>query len=177
MTSAGSSSTEHVPEGRVRKRTILALVGGSVLIADQLTKAVVATTVARGQRVPVLGDFLAVHHVSKTGAALGFQAARPYLVVSLALMSVGLLFLLFWFLPVGRPNRLLATSLAIGGALGNLLDRVRIQGVMDFLEITTGNLVLPVFNVADVAVMVGALWLAWSIWWDERTHTSSSAAP
>jgi len=157
---------------RVRKRTILGLLAGGVLLADQVTKAAVATAVPPGYRVPVLGDVLAIHHLSNTGAALGFQAARPAVVIGLALSSVALLLLLFWFLPVGRPNRLLATALAIGGGLGNLLDRVRIRGVMDFLEISIAGFSLPVFNLADIAVMTGAVWLAWSIWWDERKATA-----
>jgi signal peptidase II len=131
--------------------------------------------VPSGIRVPVLGNTLAVHHLSNTGGALGFQAGRPVLVIGLAVVSVSLLLLLFWFLPVGRHNRLLATTLAIGGGIGNLIDRIRVRGVVDFLEITIGGTVLPVFNVADVAVMVGAIWLAWSIWWDERNATASSA--
>ena len=145
---------------RVRKRTLLALVSGGVLLADQVTKAVVSSAVPQGHRVPILGDFLAVNHLSNTGAALGFQATRPVLVFGLAFASVGLLVLLFWFLPIGRPNRLLATTLAIGGALGNLADRIRTRGVMD---------------LADIAVMTGALWLAWSIWWDERTALSPAS--
>lgn len=153
----------------LRKRTLILVVSGGVLFADQVSKLVIASWVPRGYRVPLLGDFFAVHHLSNTGAALGFQASRPVLVVGLAVTSVLLLMLLFWFLPVGRANRLLATSLAIGGAVGNLVDRIRTRGVIDFIELTIAGRVLPVFNLADLAVMVGALWLAWSIWWDERT--------
>jgi len=151
-----------------RKRSTLLRVGGLVFIADQITKLFVLMLLAPGERMPLVGRSLALHHMTNPGSALGFQADRPWLVIALALGSAGLLALLMYFLPKARQGRLLAASLALGGAAGNLFDRIRGPGVVDFVEVRVGPWILPVFNVADVAIMVGAVWLAASIWWDER---------
>jgi signal peptidase II len=67
--------------------------------------------------------------------------------------------------------RLLAISLICAGAIGNLVDRVRShRGVVDFLDIGIGDLRWPVFNVADIAVTTGAVFLALSLWREERSH-------
>lgn len=166
----GPEGSREATEALPRKRSTLLRIGGSVFILDQATKLLVLHTLAPGQRIPVLGDVLAFHHVTNYGTALGFQSGRPALAAFLAVVSVGLLSLLFYFLPKARSGRIRATALAMGGAFGNLFDRLRGTGVVDFLELHVGMSVLPVFNLADVAVLGGACWLAGSIWWDERAQ-------
>ena len=79
--------------------------------------------------------------------------------------------LLFWYrsTPVSDRLRLVAIASVTGGALGNLIDRVRSErGVVDFLDIGFGTVRWPVFNVADIAVTTGALLLALSLWREEQ---------
>jgi signal peptidase II len=72
---------------------------------------------------------------------------------------------MYWITPARAQGRLTAIALIVGGALGNLVDRVRHEhGVVDFVDIGVGAVRWPVFNVADVAVTAGAVVLALSLW-------------
>jgi hypothetical protein len=73
------------------------------------------------------------------------------------------------FTPVADRLRLTAIALICGGAIGNLIDRVRSEsGVVDFIDVGVGNIRWPVFNVADIAVTTGAIILALSLWKEEQ---------
>lgn len=153
----------------IEKRTLLLTVAGAVFVADRLTKVAVVGALAPWERSALLGDVVWITHVTNPGTALGLWSGERVLVIALMLVSLSLLALLYRFLPRHSLLRLVAVALAIGGALGNLLDRlVSERGVVDFIEIHAGSVVLPVFNLADVAVLVGAFALAGSIWRDER---------
>ncbi len=74
--------------------------------------------------------------------------------------------------------RTIALGLVCGGAVGNLIDRVRsATGVVDFIDVGLGDLRWPTFNVADMAVSVGAFLLAWVLWGEERSPGGSVVAP
>ena len=75
---------------------------------------------------------------------------------------------LYWFTPLHDRARLLAIALICGGAVGNMLDRIKsASGVVDFLDVGVGTLRWPVFNVADMAVTTGAGILGLSLWREE----------
>ena len=77
----------------------------------------------------------------------------------------------------GDLVRTLALGLVCGGAVGNLIDRIRSpQGVVDFIDVGVGDLRWPTFNVADMAVSVGAFLLAWVLWGEERSPAPVVAA-
>ena len=81
----------------------------------------------------------------------------------LAVTTLGaVLLLIFWFTRLKDEERkwVLALSLIVGGALGNLIDRLRLREVVDFLDFYVGSCHWPAFNVADSAITVGTLWLA-----------------
>lgn len=155
---------------QVTKRTLLLSIAGAVFIVDRLSKLVVAINITPWERAPLIQDLLYITHISNAGTALGFRSGERVLVISLSLVSLSLLGLLYRFLPRHLSLRLIAVALAIGGALGNLFDRIFLAGgVIDFIEVQLGSVFLPIFNLADVAVLVGAFGLAASIWWDERS--------
>jgi signal peptidase II len=83
---------------------------------------------------------------------------------------------MYWVTPARHRIRLAAIALICGGAIGNLIDRVRsARGVIDFVDIGVGDVRWPVFNVADVAVTTGAILLALTLWQEE--HEAREAAP
>jgi signal peptidase II len=126
-------------------------------LLDQLCKWAVLHHVPTG---PVLGDFLRITLTHNTGAAFGlFPGARTAFVVASLVAAAGLVYAHHVLPPADRARRL-PMALILGGSLGNLVDRLRLGQVTDFLDVGLGELRWPTFNLADVAVVAGALSLA-----------------
>ncbi|MGI6631964.1 MAG: signal peptidase II [Bacillota bacterium] len=125
-----------------------------VAASDYLSKNWVRANLALGETRQVIGNFLRFTHWSNSGASFGIlQGASPYL----ALVSVGCIILSILIYPKVRgygPSALLSLGLISGGALGNLIDRVRFGSVTDFISLRFFS---PIFNVADSAIVVGAV--------------------
>jgi signal peptidase II len=135
-----------------------ALVLVAVLALDQLSKRVVARAIAPGEQMGVLPGVQLVH-THNHGVAFGLAAGDQLLVT--ALVGVALLALLAYFAThASRPLIWLPTGLLLGGALGNLLDRVRTGSVVDFIQLPLG---WPPFNLADLAIVLGVLALLFVI--------------
>ncbi len=128
------------------------------MVADQLTKHVVASEVALDDEVKVLGPFT-IHHVQNSGIAFGLFSSATAAVIVLTLVAIG--WMIAYFARSGARHPLLpvAVGLLIGGSISNLADRVRLGHVTDFLDFRYW----PAFNLADsfivigVAVLLGAL--------------------
>lgn len=132
-------------------------VAAAVLGLDQATKALVLSRLGPAGSVRILGPFLSFTLVRNTGAAFGLFAGA-----TAALAVVGAAAVVAAWLLSGRthrPRTAWALGLVLGGALGNLVDRLLRHAVIDFVNVH----VWPVFNVADSAVTVGAILLVWSI--------------
>ena len=139
-----------------------------VVVLDQATKALVIAKIPLYRTIPVIRGFFDLTHLQNTGAAFGVLAAagsaRPLLVTLLALaVFAGVL---VWSLTTPPDHRLLqcALGLIMGGAVGNLIDRVRFSAVTDFLRFYVDRWEWPSFNAADSAISVGVVLLAWDIW-------------
>jgi signal peptidase II len=140
----------------------LVAVATSVAVIDQLSKSVLASAIGSrqlGSRVEVVDDWLALEYTENRGAAFGlFSGLAPIITgVSIAI----LVSLLFYFFRQVRPPlwQTIATGAIAGGALGNLVDRVRLGHVIDFVSVGPW----PNFNVADSAITIGVLVLVWGI--------------
>lgn len=135
-----------------------ALVLTAVLALDQLTKRLISHAIAPGERVAV---FPGLHFVRTRnhGVAFGLEAGHDALVA--VLVGLALLGLLVYFAThTSRPLVWLATGLLLGGALGNLLDRIRTGSVLDFVQLPLG---WPPFNLADACIVLGVVLLAFAI--------------
>ncbi len=124
---------------------------GTVIVVDQAFKALVASVIPLGTSIVVLPHILALTHVRNQGIAFGLQTSISPLIPA-AVALTGIFFLFYnkvrWSLSsTGR----LALVLASGGALGNLIDRLRFGAVIDYVDLY----VWPVFNVADAAITIG----------------------
>jgi signal peptidase II len=139
----------------------LVAVAVSAIVADQLTKQVVGRTLDVGERVDLIGPF-SIHHVENSGIAFGLFSDWTSIVIAITAIAVG--WMLWFFARSGRRHPVLpvALGLVLGGSLANLIDRVRLGRVTDFLDFEAW----PAFNLADtfivvgVAILFGALVLA-----------------
>lgn len=140
-----------------------------VILLDQLTKYLVVSHLPLHTGFNVIPGFFDILHVQNTGAAFSLFANLPEAWRAFFLTGVAFvvfLFVLTYALKARVSDARLQTGLALiqGGALGNLIDRVRQGAVTDFLEVYVGTHHWPTFNVADSGITVGVLILAWDIW-------------
>lgn len=135
---------------------------GTVVILDQLSKAVVRFYLPLYQSVPVISGFFSLTHIENPGGAFGFLAGyqsslqRLFFLIG-TLAAVGVLIYLYKKIPATYSLLAAGLALIMGGAVGNLLDRIRFGKVTDFLDIFIGHLHWPAFNIADSAVTVGGV--------------------
>jgi signal peptidase II len=127
---------------------------GLVVIADQTAKAVIEANLVPGEQVDVFGP-LAFTLAHNRGIAFGLASGGGALLVALTLAALAFVGVLFARGPT-RPGMWIAVGLLAGGALGNLIDRVRIAEVTDYIDLSSW----PPFNLADVAVTLGVVVLA-----------------
>jgi signal peptidase II len=150
------------------KLTRLAIVSGAVLIVDQITKALVLASLPLGQSVSVIPGFFDITHVHNPGGAFGFLAgmsplARSWLFIAVSLLAAGLIVCFYWQTPPGQRLLEFGLSLVFGGAIGNLVDRIRFGVVVDFIDVYLGDLHWPAFNVADSAITIGVFIFAFHL--------------
>jgi signal peptidase II len=128
----------------------LGAIAVAALGADQLTKQVVARALALGEEVQIAGPF-SIHHVHNSGIAFGLFASATSIVIGLTAIAV--LWMLVFFARSGARHPVLPVALGfvLGGSLSNLLDRVRLGHVTDFLDLRYW----PAFNLADTFIVVG----------------------
>jgi signal peptidase II len=128
----------------------LVAVGSAAVIADQLTKAIVTSRLDLGDEVHVVGPF-SLHHVTNSGIAFGLFASATSIVILLT--SVAVAWMLYFFARSGARHPVLpvALGLVIGGSVSNLIDRIRLGHVTDFLDVRYW----PAFNLADTFIVVG----------------------
>lgn len=163
--------------GFAHVRLFTAIVG-SVFVVDQITKfvAVDALTPAYIPR-PVLGDALRLTLVYNPGAAFGLHLGEysRWIFMALTVAALGLLYRLYQETLAGDLRKVIAIALVSGGALGNLIDRVRsARGVVDFIDVGIGTTRWPTFNVADMAVSCGAVVLALVLWREDTARAEAS---
>jgi signal peptidase II len=144
----------------VKRQIPYLLLMAAVVVLDQATKAVIVRSLALHEYVPLVDGLLSLSHVRNRGAAFGILSDWdvPHQSALLSVLSLGALFAIAcYFLRLPRAARLprLALALVLGGAFGNLIDRVRLGYVVDFVHAYWRQYQWPDFNVADSAITVG----------------------
>jgi signal peptidase II len=140
----------------------------AVILLDQATKWAATRWILPHETIPVVKGFFNLVQVRNRGIAFGVMndpgsTLQTYLLLGASLLAICLLF--WWFKRLGDRGGVLALclSLVLGGAVGNLMDRIRLGEVIDFVDIHLGSYHWPAFNVADSAITVGTLGLALSL--------------
>jgi len=158
-----------------RGYSLIILLSLAVMALDQLSKFCVVRAIRFYEHVPVINGFFDLVHVRNRGMAFGLMNRSDtgwasYLLAATAIGAV--LLLIYWFARL-RDNSwkvLVGFSLIIGGAGGNLIDRLRLKEVVDFLDFYIGPYHWPAFNLADSAITVGAFLLALHMLFSPSQH-------
>lgn len=140
----------------------------ATVIIDQLVKSYIRSTMALHESVSVIPGFFSITHGTNPGAAFGFlaKAPPPFRTFFLVIVSIVAIALILYFIVKNKATDNLLTlslSLIMGGAVGNLIDRVRAGEVTDFLDFSIASYHWPAFNMADSFISVGAVILIYEI--------------
>ncbi len=138
----------------------LAVISGLVIILDQITKILILKNLPLYHSITVIPGFFNITHIHNPGGAFGFMAHQDSSLrnfLFLFLSSFAICFIFYFYKNTNKTHPFLASgfSLIFGGAIGNLIDRIRFGKVVDFLDFYVGNYHWPAFNVADSAITVG----------------------
>jgi len=158
----------------IRTGLRLLAVAGAVVALDLWTKRWATEQLAYHEPVEVLGQFVRLNYTRNSGVAFGLGAGLPFPYYLFSIAAVAVILYLFIRQRVSGRGRQTALSLILGGAIGNLVDRLRTGEVVDFIEIGWDRWHWPVFNVADSAVTMGVILFA--LTWP-RAHESHGGGP
>ena len=164
----------HTPrfEGRLRRDALFFSLAIFIFALDQVTKGMVRGALLPGQSLPEDG-WVRLTHVTNTGAAFGLFPDQSFVLLVTTLVGVAAIVLYYLYPPVDTPFLTISLGLQLGGAMGNLLDRLTLGHVTDFLDFR----VWPVFNVADSAIVVGVIVLAGFLLLSERKQAGGPSEP
>jgi signal peptidase II len=173
-----------VLDTRVRVRIFGAnlFLSALIFVLDQAAKFIVARHLALNDAIPVIPGFFSISHVLNPGAAFSLFAngASDYTrsgLITFSCIVIVVLLLVLWRSAVSYSRMNVALSLILGGAAGNLVDRLTIGSVVDFLAFHFGSFHWPDFNVADSAIVIGSfLLIADTLLSPQKTVESGSAA-
>ncbi len=131
-----------------------------ILIADQLTKFIIDQTMPLHHSIPVIDNLFSLTYIRNTGAAFGVLSRSaasfrlPFLVL-FSVLAIGFVIMMLRRLPDRETGLITALAFILGGAIGNLIDRVAYGEVIDFLDVYWSNFHWPAFNLADSAICLG----------------------
>jgi signal peptidase II len=138
----------------------LVVVAGLVVIIDQISKVIIFEMLPLYGTFSVIPGFFNITHIHNPGGAFGFLAGhsavwRHFVFLFISALAIGLIIYYYHKTPKNYLFLSCGFALILGGAIGNMIDRVRLGVVIDFLDFYIGNLHWPAFNVADSAISIG----------------------
>jgi signal peptidase II len=148
-------SSEEPTSGGFTRAAVLLLTALAILIADQLTKALVVANLSLGEKARVLGDVVQIWHAQNRGAAFSLFQGGTAVFVVVSILSIGMVAYFHRTLRARSPWLHVVLGVILGGTLGNFIDRLRQGYVTDWLSVGIGDTRWPTFNVADSSVVVG----------------------
>lgn len=168
MTHIYKAISVFIESRRVKRDLLFFSVAAFVAALDQITKSLVRAYLPIGQSIPEDG-FVRLTHVTNTGAAFGILQGQGSFILVSTFIGVAAILVYYVFPPVSSSILGISLGLQLGGAVGNLLDRVRYGSVTDFFDLR----VWPVFNIADSSIVVGVTLLAALVLLSERRERAS----
>lgn len=148
----------------IKRATLCLLVIALVIAPDQLSKLWIRTNLAIGESLPLI-DRLSLIHIRNTGSAFGLLANQTFLIIVISIAALLFILLFLRYLSPATKLSIVSIGLIMGGALGNLIDRLRFGSVTDFIYFRLwGNFHWPAFNIADASIAVGVCLLIYSFY-------------
>lgn len=134
----------------------------SLVLLDQATKFVIDRTFPLHHSIPVIEGFFSLTYIRNTGAAFGIfsgshESFRRPILILFSLLAIGFILRLLWRMPKTEKGLITALTLILGGAIGNLVDRVLYGEVIDFLDFYWSSFHWPAFNFADSFITIGVV--------------------
>jgi signal peptidase II len=148
-------SIERQAGGGFVKTAILLLTAIVILVADQVTKALVVANLAIGEKASVVGDLVQIWHAQNRGASFSLFQGWSIVFLVVSVVSIGMVAYFHRSLRNQSPWLHVVLGVVLGGTLGNFIDRLRQGYVTDWLSIGIGGTRWPTFNVADSSLVVG----------------------
>lgn len=165
--------------GRGWRAGLFLLIAAFVAAMDQATKLWIRSHLPLGESLPEVG-FVRLTHVQNTGSAFGLFANQAFLLTLIAIVGLVLILVFYRYLSEYGVLGMSALGLVFGGAVGNLIDRLRLGYVTDFVDVRLWHgYHWPTFNVADSAITVGTIALACFVFWalrKENGHFSGAGS-
>lgn len=135
----------------------LILLAISVVIVDQFSKYLTVRTLVEGQSIPIIKGFFHITFIYNKGAAFGILEEKQWIFILVALALLLTIYYLRKHIATEDRRTQFGIALLVGGAVGNLIDRIRINKVIDYFDF----LIWPVFNIADIAICLGVGIVLW----------------
>ena len=157
---------------------ILAIISVVILALDQATKLYVDANFRLHESMPVIRGFFNLTYVRNKGAAFGILADNAVRIPFFITVSIVAMFGILWYINRVRNDQKLTVfslSLVFAGAFGNLIDRIRLGEVIDFLDVFWQRYHWPAFNVADSAICVGVTLLLIDMWREDRKKSAETS--
>jgi signal peptidase II len=164
------------------RRYAWALVTLVVIVGDQVSKRMIRASMPLHDSIPVVPGLFSLTHVANRGALFGMlrDLPDPWRSALFTLVPLAAIVLIIFFqrrTPLADKPAHVGLALILGGALGNLVDRIRLGYVTDFLDVFVGDRHWPAFNVADSAICVGVSFLVLSLMLTRREMAPTGAPP
>src|SRR5438309_11443927 len=161
----------------MRPSRILLVAGVAIAVfaLDRLAKAWVVENIPVGTARPIAGDYIRIVHAQNTGAAFGLLPERTTLLSVLSIIAV--LAIVYYYRQIASSSAVVSATLGmqLGGAAGNLLDRVTQGYVVDFVDVGVGDVRFWAFNVADSSIVVGIILVTLALWYDAHSDAPTTA--
>jgi signal peptidase II len=157
-------------------RLLYLLVSLLVFLFDRWSKARVVEQISLGESIPIVRNFIHLTHSQNPGIAFGLFGLNPsplqsWILIGLSVVAIGVVATLAWRYPAEKAGLQIAFALILGGAAGNLWDRIFDGQVTDFIDVFIRDHHWPVFNVADSAITMGIIGLAIALFFFEKHDT------
>lgn len=143
-------------------------------ILDQFIKYIVTSNMFVGESISVIPSLFHITYVENTGAAWSILEGNRYFLVLISIMALGAI---YYFFIKGKPLTTLkkySFGILIGGIIGNLIDRIIHGYVIDFISVYIGSYAFPIFNLADIGIVVGALISIYVLYKEEEYAAKSN---
>lgn len=168
----------------MRRKSLLVCLGISLVIvaADQISKILIENHLVENQSVSVIGDLLNFHFIYNQGGAMGTSIGPSWVYTILTLLSLGLIIKYFTGPDSGSAFAKFSLAVILGGAVGNLIDRLRMGKVIDFIDLDIPDIKFLhlyrwfTFNIADAAITFGLILFALSVFFPKKPRENEDAS-